>query len=394
MVSKTRAKHPMRRSKAFASRISILGFFSPRILLRDLEVIKPRVPPHRLSRRIDESAASATSAEHLNKPAMRYAVRSPGGHIAGGTRQLQYRRSCRGLRLSGPLSSARISSQRCLGVMKYVPAAGNNPESYHLETGVTRPEPAARGQARPRHSAVACLRCRLRSTLPGCGLSSLPADHCEHRAASTGTGSGCFRDASPISRIRAGRQGPRAISTCALLNPILGFPSLPKAWRTLNLDRRRRCGEFPHRWSDPRGRGAYVGPAIACRNLRVDTRVHVDADTMQFGNTVVRFAPGGSDGGRSCWSTGRRIPGRPHSQPRNAPAAPAEPKAPSRRRHFWNRRKKTPPLLLRPILRHVVVKDPVNVITVHGKITRKLEGVALDTILDIVGKPAVQPAGG
>ena len=269
-------------------------------------------------------------------------------------------------------------------LMKYVAAEGKSPESYHIEAGV-RDLDLLRGGKSPSasalhaffqasidlmHNAVIVRSLRLTANTRDAKDRVLEA-------------SGTLSDFT-----RAHWQGKIAGEfDMRLLNPIFGFQWTPAGVARMNLVAAGDRGEFridgPMHLED----GAYVVPGISARNLQVDTQAHVDPNLMHFGGIVVRFQQGGQvEGDLQLEHWAPHLPGRPMIEAMEAPGPKANVPGAARPKHFWNGRKNATPPPPPPNSRDILVKQPLQEITVNGKVTSKFENVALDTVLDMVGQ--------
>lgn len=361
-------------------RISILGFFSPRILLRDLEVIKPQfhliVYPDGST-----NQPHPQHPKHLNKPAMQTLFDLEAKHVLVEQGSFNFYSHATGFDFAARYLPLEFQANDVSVLMKYVAGAGNNPESYHIETSSGDLNLLRGGNAPSASAFPAYIQASIDLTRDAAFVRSLRlTEHTRGEKERVLNVSATFADFAHL-RWNGSASGDIDLH---LLNPILGYPFTPAGVAHVNLSAAGDVQDFridgPVHVED----GAYVDAAINARKLRVDTRVHVDRDLMEFGNIIVRFAQGGQVEGNlelEHWS-----PHPPVHPAVTISAAHAEPKAPSRRGHFWNR-KKTPPPASAAKSRQVLVKDPVNEITVNGKVSTKFDNVALDTILDIVSKP-------
>ncbi len=361
--------------------ISILGFLSPHVLVRDLEVVKPQfhliVYPNRST-----NQPHPRNPRKSNKSGMDTLFELQAGHVAVEQGMADFDNRASGLDSLGRYLPLDFQANHATVVMKYVPANSKNPESYHLDVGV-RDLSLLRGGNSPSASDLhAWFQASVDLTRNAAFLRSLritahargAKDHVLEVSGSLSD----FAHAHWESKI-AGEFDMR------LLNPILGYPATPAGVARMNLVAVGDLGEFridgPIHVDD----GAFVTDSITARNLQVDTLVHTDPNVMHFGSIVVRFAQGGQLAGDlelEHWAP--HLPGRAAIQAVETPTA--NPPSAAQPKHFWNRSKKLPSPPPQPSSRDTLVKNPDTEITVHGKITTKFENVALDTILDIVGK--------
>ena len=360
-------------------RISILGFLSPRILLRELDVMKPQF-------HLIVYPDGSTNQPHPSRP--RESKKPPvetlfdlqAGHVSVEQGGFTFDSRATGFDFASRYLPLDFEANEVSAQMKYVPAAGKDPESYHIETGVRSFNLLRGGKAPSASSFPAYVQASIDLTRDAAFVRSLRVtEHTRGEKERVLNVSATFSDFAH----------PRWEGTASgefdlhLLNPILGYPSTPEGVARMNVSASGDAQDFridgPVHVED----GAYVDAAINAHKLRVDTQVHVDSKLMHFGNVMVRFAPGGElqgDLALEHWE-----PHPPLRSTATISPAPPETGTPARRRHFWNR-KKTPPPASPARSRDVLVKKPDTNITVNGKISAKFNNVALDTILDIVGR--------
>jgi translocation and assembly module TamB len=365
-------------------RVSVLGFLSPRILLRDLEAIKPQfhliIYPNQTT-----NQPHPGNPKKLEKPVLDTLFDLQAGHIAveQGTIDIDNRAAAfdsmpRYLPLDFQANDASL-------VLKYVPAQGSNPESYHIETGV-RDLILLRGGNSP--SAPPALHAYLQASLDltrnAAYLRSMRIT-----ARTRATKDRVLDISGTLSDFTHARWQGRVVGELdmRLLNPIFGYPFTPDGVTRMDLVGAGDMGEF--RFDGPMhvDDGAFVAPGINARNLEVDTRVHADPTQLHFTGMTVRFEEGGqAEGDLELDQWLPHLVGQAVLKAVEPPSVRANPPGVTKPKHFWNRRKSVTPPAPPPNARNILVKLPPQVITVHGKITSKFENVELDTILDMVGQ--------
>lgn len=371
---------PYAQVESLRVRISILGFLSPRVLLRELEVKKPEfhliVYPNGST-----NQPHPQNPQHLKKPAIDTLFDFQADHVSVEQGSFNFYSHATGFDFAPRYLPLEFQANDVSIVMKYVPAEGKNPESYHIDAGV-RDLNLLRGGKAPTASAFpAYIQASVDLTRDAVFARSVRiTEHTRGEKERVLNVSATFADFANL-HWEGSANGEFDLH---LLNPIFGYPSTPEGMARMNLV---AAGDVKgYRVDGPVhvDNGSYVDPAINARKMQVDTTVHVDAELMRFGNITVRFAQGGQLEGNlelQHWA-----PHPPLHSTATVSQAPPEAKIPARRGHFWNR-KKTPPPEPPVKSRNVLVKQPQTEITVHGKISTRFDNVALDTILDIVSKP-------
>jgi len=360
-------------------RISILGFFSPRILLRELEVRKPQV-------HLIVYPDGSTNQPHPHnpqkpaKPAIETLFDLQAAHVSVEQGSFDFYSRASGFDSLSRYLPLDFQANDVSILLKYVPAQDANPESYHIEAGV-RDLDLLRGGKAPSASAFpAYLQASVDLTRNAAYLRSLRVtEDTRGEKERTLNVSGTVSDFAHV-HWEGNVSGEFDVH---LLNPILGYPSTPQGVARMNLSAAGDMKSFRIDGPVHVDHGAYVDPSINARNLQVDTQVHVDPNLMHFGNIIVRFAQGGQIEGDLRLE---RWEPHPVQQPVTISAAPPESKPPATaHKHFWNRKKNPPAPPAKS--RDVLAKEPESEITVNGKITSKFVNVGLDTILDIVSRP-------
>lgn len=367
---------PFAEIESLRARISILGFLSPRILLRELDVRKPEF---HLIVYPDGSTNQPypTRPRELKKPVMETLFDLRAGHVSAEQGSFVFDSRASGFDFAKRYLPLDFQANDVSVQMKYVPGEGKNPESYHIETGVRNLNLLRGGKTPSASDFPAYIQASIDLTRDAAFIRSLTVtEHTRGEKERVLNVSATFSDfAHPRWEGKA-----RGEFDLHLLNPILGYPFTPEGVARMDLSASGDSQDFridgPVHVDD----GAYVDAAINARKLRVDTQVHVDSALMHFGKIVVGFAPGGELEGDLALE--RWEPHPPLHSTATISAAPPGTGNPARR-HFWNR-KKTPPPAPPARSRDLLEKNPDTEITVHGKISARFNDVALDTVMDIV----------
>jgi translocation and assembly module TamB len=358
------------------ARISILGFFSPRILLRELAVMKPQIhfivyPDGSTNAPHPESPSKA------KKPVMETLFDLKATHVSVEQGRFTFYSRASGFDSLSRYLPLEFQANDVSLSMKYVPEEGKDPERYRIETGVRDLNLLRGGMAPSASTFPAYLQATIDLTRNSALLRSLRVtEHTRGEKERVLEVSGTLSDYSN-PRWEAKVTGDVDLH---LLNPTLGYPFTPEGVARLNLIAAGDTSDFRIDGPIHVDNGAYVDGSIRARHLQVDTKVHVDSKLMHFGDLIVRFSSGGQvDGDLQLeqWQP------HPLLHPATVSAAVAEPKAQTPK-HFWTRKKPAPPPPAKS--RDILVKKPDTEITVHGKIATRFQNVSLDTVLDIVGR--------
>ena len=382
---------PYAQIESLSARISILGVFSPRILLRDLEVLKPQFHIIVYPDQETNQPHPGQTKKKTQRPVVDTLFDLQAGHIAIEQGVIDYDNRADAFDSVPRYLPLDLQANDASLILRYVPAEGSNPESYNIEAGV-RDLNLLRGGKSPSASALhAYVQTSLVLTRHSALLRSMQVT-----ASAPGTKERALEISGEVSDFAHPRWQAKINGEfdLRLLNPVIGYPSTPKGVARMNLVAAGDLKDFRIDGPVHVDNADYVAPGLTARNLQVDTLVHTDSLLMHFANTTIRFPQGGKLQGDlqlEHWAS---------HPPDRAIVRAAEPEATnpppgSHPKHFWNRRKNPPPPPPPPPSnsRDILVKEPEEVITVHGKITSRFENVALDTIMDIVGQKPFQRLG-
>jgi translocation and assembly module TamB len=379
---------PYARVENLRVRVSVLGFLSPRILLRDLSVIRPQLhiifypdgttnqPQPQRPRKPGRPVIDTLFNLQAGSVAVEQAVFDIDNRAANLDFQNRYQ----------PLDfrASDVSLQ-----MHYVAATSSTPENYRIEAGARDLDLVRNSGARKAPLPVhAFLQATLDLTHNAAYLCSLrltghTRGSADHTLAITGTLNNFARP-----RWEAKIGGDLDLS---LLDPVLGYPFAPEGIATIDLTGAGEAGEFRADGSVHVTGGAYVQPGVIARNLTLDTRVHADPSQLRISNIAARFRQGGEIDGEVLldhWLP--PIPGQAELKPTQQQAPPTN--APGLRKKLWNRlhSKAATPTVPRPqpsVPPHsVLIRAPDIDIPINGKVTAQFKDVTIDTVLDIVGQ--------
>jgi translocation and assembly module TamB len=368
---------PYAQAERLRVRVSVLGLLSPRILLNDLEIIRPQL-------HLIVYPDGSTNQPHPRKaikpgkPAIDRFFDLKAGYIAVEQGDLDYESRSADFDFQDrhiPLDfAARDLSLR----MSYMPAAAGSPESYHIEAGV-RDLSLARGSSSktgkpPSPEVQGSLLATLELTRNSAYLRSL-------RITASGRGvkdrsvdiSGSLNDfARPHWQAKAiGELDLR------MVNAMTGYPFAPEGIAHLNFYGSGQEGIFRADGGIHVENGSYIGTGVIATGLGLDARVHADPEQLLVTSILVRLRQGGQivgDIALDHWlptlpgAASLRPAGIDSSKSRDARSMPALPA------------KQTNP------------SDEIT-LPVNGKVTAQFKGVALDTVLEMVCDPPFQHLG-
>ena len=345
-------------------RLSLLGFFSPRILLRDLEISHPvfhlivypdgstNLPQPRKPRK-------------PNKPMLDTIFDLQAGHISLQQGVLNFENRASEFDFQNRFALLDLDARDLSLLMRYIPPSGKDPETYRIETGATDLS-LQRAKEKP---AVGSMQGTLDLTRGAANLRSLRItskfaaaknrDQEEHTVELSGV---LENFAQPHWQART-----RGELDMRLLSPVFGYPFAPQGIAHLDLDSAGEAGEFRTDGSVHIDNGSYIGPGVVATGLRVDAHVHADPRQLLISKIVARLRQGGQLEGEVDLA-----PWLPH----NSSATVIERGGMSSVRSTGS-----PQPRRRPIPNPDVITIPVN-----GKVTAEFQDVSLDALMDIVGQ--------
>ncbi len=352
--------------------LSVLDLWSPRILLRSLEVVQPEL-------HVIVYPDGTTNQPQPHKPlkpknsAIDTIFDLKASRIAVEQGALDFENRAAAFDFQDRFAQLDFNARDVSVSMGYLPAANGSAESYRIEAGA-RDWSVARG-ASPANAQTAegSMQATLDLTrnavyLRSLRLGSRAQNGKEREKDHTVEISGALEDFSR-PRWQARVTGELDMR---LLDPVTGYPYAPEGIAKLNLAGAGQDGQFRIDGGVHVDGGAYVGPGVNATGLGLDTHVHADPEQLLLTQIVARLKQGGRLEGTVAldhWLP--PIPGAAGLQRAGQSAVRAAPGS-------------APALRARP----APVEIPVN-----GKVTAELKDVSLDTVLDIVGEPPLQRLG-
>lgn len=360
---------------------SVLGFWSPRILLRDLDVSSPElhfiVYPDGSSNQPQPRKASKPG-----KSAIDTFFDLQAGHVSVENGVLDYEDRASTFDFQDRFTLAEFEANDVSLRVSYVPAVSGNPgqsadrsstagqESYRIEAGAADLSIFRGRTKQARGSLHATLDLTRDSTyLRSLRITSQALDAKGHVAAERNLDiSGSLHDfARP--RWQGTAKGDLDLQ---MLDPIFGFPFSQRGTGHLDLDGAGHGAEFRVDGNVHIDDGSYIGTGVIATGVRLDSHVHADANHFLVTSIVAHLRQGGVVEGEVALSPW--LPAIPGAAMLHGPSL-AILRGPD------DRNPSTP---LRP--------PPVDV-PFNGKVTARLNDVALDTLLDMVSPQPFQRLG-
>ena len=356
-------------------RISVLGFFSPRILLRELEIARPQL--HLIV--YPDGSTNQPQPRKRRKPGKPVLDRFfdlKAGHVAVEQGVLDYENRAAAFDFQDRFIPLDFAANDLSLRMAYMPAVGRNSEFYRIEAGVrdlslSRGASSKPGKAPP---VGGFLQATLDLTRTDVFLRSLRLT-----ARSHGVKDRTLEISGSLSDFARPRWQAKAVGELdmRLLDPITGYPFAPEGIAHLDLNGSGEAGSFRADGGVHVEDGAYIGTGVVATGVGLDAHLHADPEQLRITSIVARLRQGGEiDGDLTLAHWLPSLPGaatmRPASAPsgksrsaQSQPALPAKPPQPS---------------------------DEIT-IPVNGKVTAQFKDVALDTLLEMVCDPPFQHLG-
>jgi translocation and assembly module TamB len=350
---------PYARIEHLRVRWSVLGIWSPRVLLRDLQVSRPQL---HLIVYPDGSTNQPQPRKPAKpgKPRLQTLFDLQAGRIAIEQGMVDYEDRASDFDFQDRYIPLDLAANDVSLRMAYMPPAAGNPESYHIDAGAGS---LSLGRSAESRKAAESVHGRVEATLDlvrsAAYLRSLRLMANGH----TLELSGLLQDfARP--RWQAKATGDLDMR---LLEPITGYPYAPVGIAHLDLSGAGNARTFRGDGTIHVEGGSYIGTGVIATGVRLDARVHADPEQLLITSIVARLRPGGQIEGEVALSPWLPpIPGAAVLQPAGRAAVRA-----------------TGP---KPNNSVPIVHPPPSVIPVIGKVTARFKNVALDTILDMVSE--------
>lgn len=354
--------------------INILDFWSPRILLRDLEVVQPQI--HFI----------VYPGGTTNQPQPRHKTESDtigtifdlrAAHVEVERGVLDFdNRSDEVDDFQNRHIALDFGARDVSLVMKYLPGDGIKPESYHLDAAVRDLHlargPAAHPEAPPVEGYV---NASVDLTRTAAYLRSMQI--IAHSKDSKDRQLNIAGELDDFSRPRwkGTIQGELDLR---LMEPATGYPNTPEGIARVNLAAQGRDGQFSIDGTVHADNAAYVGPGVVVRGVTLDSRVHADPLWLQITNVTARLKPGGQlEGGVLLEHWIAPFAGAPVIEA----AQPVKREKKGKAHESAKLQTVAPPI------------PPDNLLHTNGKVNAYFRNVSLDAVLDMVSTPPYQRLG-
>jgi translocation and assembly module TamB len=357
---------PCARIEHLSASLTLFGLISPRLLLRDLEITHPAL-------HVIVYADGTTNLPTPRKPkkqtksALDTLFDLEAGHVSVTQGELEFEDRATEFDFQNRFTLFAFDAQDVSMLMRYIPPAGGDPETYRIEAGTTGLS-IFRGKEKP---ALGSMQATLDLTRNAATLHSLrltskfPVGKKRNEEEHTLEFSGLLQDfAHP--RWQARITGDIDLR---LLEPTLGYNLDPQGIAHLDLDSAGEGGEFRFDGTVHADDTAFIGAGVVATGVRLDAHVRADPRQLLITKVVARLRQGGQLEGEVALT----------------PWLPSSSAATVVERGGMNSIRSTDSAA-RPIHPPPPNPDVIN-IPVNGKVTAQFKGVSLDALMDIVGQP-------
>jgi len=355
--------------------INILDFWSPRVLLRDFDLVQPRI--HLIVYPDGTTNQPQPSRKTESHPVdTLFDLQAGHAEVEHGVFDYDNRAD-----QADDFQDRRIpldfGANDVSLILKYQPAALTSPESYHLDAAV-RDLHLARGPAnKPEAPPVeGYVRATADFTRGAIYLRSLQLTaHSKGSADRQLNISGELLDFSR-PRWKAMAQGELDLR---LMEPATGYPNTPEGIAKLNLAAEGQDGEFRIDGTVHADDASYIGTGVVARGVVLDAHVHADPLRLQITKVTARLKAGGQlDGDVLLDHWIFPLAGAPVLEAAREPV----------RRQKKGKNHETIPEAA------AVPRRPAdNLLHTDGRVNANFRDVSLDTVLDMVSFPPFQRLG-
>lgn len=365
---------PYARVERMHVKISFLQVLSPKILLRELEIRRPSI--HMIVYPDGTTNQPQPHAKQKEgKPVLDQLFALKAGRLAIEEGELDYDNRAASFDSQQRKLPLDLTARDVSTILSYVPAAGQTPESYHIEAGA-RDVRFARGGGIP--AVEGYFQATMDLMRNALFLRSLRVT-----ARSKGVPDRSLTISGSVIDFKRPHWQAQAQGELdmRLVEPLTGYQHVPDGVARIAMSGEGSNGQFRVDGPIHLERGSYVDDGVNARGVTLDARVHADPEQLVIGSTVAKLSQGGQLEGTVTldhWLA--PIPGE--AQVEAAPAA--QPK----NRWRFGRKLKTPTIQ--------AAKPPVQAATttpVNGKVTATLRNVPIDAVMDIVGNGPFQRLG-
>lgn len=357
--------------------ISILGFLSPHVLLRDLEISQPAF--HLIVYKDGSTNQPQTRRpSQSSRSGLQTFFDLQAGHVALEQGVLDYENRAADFDSQNRKARLDFSANDVSALISYTPPQGSMPESYRIEAGASDLSMTRGEAAHPLSQTVeGFAQATVDLTRNAAYLRSLRITSKSNAAGEqTLTVSGSLINfARPRWDARA-----QGMLDMTLLETATGYPNSPEGLARLDLQGKGYDGQFRIDGNIHVDNGSYISDGVYARGVGLDARVHADPERLMISSVVARLKQGGQIEGSVALE---------HWLPTisSAPVLEAASEAPIKKPRFGRK----PPIAPQP----AAPRANADLITlpVNGHVTAQFKGVSIDTVMDIVARGPFQRLG-
>jgi len=350
--------------------IDVLGLFSPRVLLRDLELERPQI---HLIVYADGTTNQPQPLQKTETHPLDTLFDLEASHVAVNHGAFDYDNRADASDFQDRHIPVDFEANDVSLLLKYVAGNGTSHDGYHLDAGIRDIRLVRGTTAHPDAPPVeGFAQAAVDFTRDAIYLRSL-----QLTAHSKGSADRVLNVTGELDdftrpRWKASAQGELDLK---LMEPALGYPFTPEGIAKLNLVAAGQKGEFRIDGTMHADNASYLAPGVVARCVGLDAHVHADALRLQITNVTARLRTGGQLEGEVLldhWIL--PLAGTP------VLLAAEPPKHEKKGRSHENATAPVPP------------KVDTDLHT-NGKVNAYFRDVTLDTVLDIVSQPPFQRLG-
>jgi translocation and assembly module TamB len=372
------AETPYARIEHLQVKISLLGFWSPRILLRELILDQPQI---HLIVYPDGSTnqPQPRKQKKSGKSALDTIFDLKAGHIAIQNGILNYENRAASFDFQDRLAPLNLDAKEVSLLIGYVPATKADPESYHIVTGGrdlklirgNSPKTATKAAEQLVQGTVQATLDLTRSAayLRSLSITSRSRDVKERTLEISGS----------LQNFSHPRWHAKVTGelNMRLLEPITGYPFAPEGIARIDLSSAGHDGLFRADGSVHAEKASYIGTGVVATGVGLDARIHADAEQLLITSIVARLRQGGQIEGEVLLD---------HWLPPLSGAATMQQASVSKGK---SHEAKQPAVI---VAKSPAAADAIT-LPVDGKVKANFKNVALDTILEMVVEPPFQHLG-
>ena len=351
------------------AQVSILDIFTPRILLRDLDISHPQI--HLIV--YPDGSTNQPHPLHRARPgesAFDKLFDLQAGHVAVDGGVLHYDCRAASFDFQNRYAPLDFEADDVSLVMRYMPWSLHSTEFYRIEAQAAQLNLARNIPRKVAHNAPLPVEGNLKAAidLERSRIVLRGLDLVAHRK---GDESHTLHIAGELDDLNHPHWHGNVTGDLdmRLLDPVFGYPDAPEGIAHLQLAATGDAGSFHIDGPIHIDKGSYLGAGMNAKGVTLDAQIRADQKRLQIAGVVARLAQGGQLEGAvdlQPW-----LPSAPSATVERAYANPQERRA----------------------SRDTLVRSAPPTIPVNGKVTAEFKSVSLDTLLDIVAAPPYRRLG-